>query len=135
MNRAQVMKILAAVEAKSAQAKAQLAEARRRRDALVAEAERKEAASRAPFAEADIAFDLMADDRRAGAQAAEAARLRSEAAALEPQIEERRDALRNALREEIAWRRLKRRLDEEAARRQDGREEARREAIALYRDR
>lgn len=133
MNRAQVMKILAAVEAKSGLAKSLLAEARRRRDTLAAQAEQKEAAAAAPFSDAELAFDLTADDRRAAAEAASAERLRSEAAALDPEIAAKREALRTALLEEIVWKRLKRRLDGEAARRRDAREEERREAISQLR--
>lgn len=129
MKSAQLEKILLAVEAKASNAKARLAEARRRQRALFDEADRYEREALGPADAADVA-DLVAADRRSAALVRKAARLREEARAMDPEIGLRAASLKAALKEEIAWRRLQRRARTEAQRRRAAMEEERREAVA-----
>lgn len=136
MKRASVEKLVAAVEAKSGLAKSRLAEIRRRKQALMEAAETNQAEARRLVGDsAEDAADLLAAVRRQAMLEKRAEALRVEAEALEPEIQERRAALKAALREEIAWRRIKRRLQEELRKRRLAQEEERREAVVLQKAR
>lgn len=131
MKLASVVKLVSAVEAKSGVAKSRLAETRRRKQALLDNAVRLESEAAAIFSAAlQDAADFAAAGRRQIAMERQALACRAEAVALDPEIAERRDALKSALREEIAWRRIERRLRADAQKRRSSVEEERREAIA-----
>jgi hypothetical protein len=132
MKLASVTKLVSAVEAKTGLAKVRLAETRNRQRALIDEAARCDLDARALFEPlAEDAAEMLAAARRQSALERAASALRAEAEALQPEIETRRDALKTALREEIAWRRLERRLHADAQKRRSSQEEERREAIVL----
>lgn len=132
MKLASVRKLIDAVEAKTGLAKAQLAEARNRQRALFDDAAECESEARALFDPSnEDAADMLAAVRRQSALEREAIALRAAAEALNPEIEARRDALKTALREDIAWRRLEGRLTADAEKRRSSQEEERREAIVL----
>ena len=132
MKPAAIARLVTAVEAKSGFAKSRLADTRRRKRALLDDAARLDEEARGLLDDpgADGADFIAAARRQAAVERAATAR-RAEAAALDPEIEERRAALKDALREEIAWRRLQRRVLAEMQKRRSSMEEERRESVVL----
>lgn len=131
MKLANVVKILKAVEAKVGVAKAQLSEVRRRRETFLDYARRAEAEALTVFDNAVDAADLTMAERHAIALERAAKQFRAEAEALNPEMEARRAELRDALREEIAWRRIRRTLTAKERARRDAFDEERRETTTL----
>lgn len=132
MKLASVHKLVGAVEAKAGVAKTRLAEIRNRKNALLEAAARLDEDARSVMEGAlNDAADFAWAARRQSALESQATARRAEASALDPEIQTCREALRSALREEIAWRRLERRLDTELRLRRSSREEERREATVL----
>lgn len=134
MNRVKVGEALLAVEAKARAARAALAAARAERRRLEDDARRltlEAATALQGLTEDPSPADLRAAARRQAHLDACAARKIAEALSWAPEIAQREAALRAALREEIAWGRLKATLDKDAALHRNAKEEESRSALSL----
>lgn len=132
MKLATVARLVSAVKAKSGFAKARLAEIRNQKQAMLEDAARLDAeALELLHNPGKDAIDFVTAGRRQNVLEKRAAARRVNAAALDPEIAVCREALKSALLQELAWRRIERKLTADLQMRRLSQEEERREAIVL----